>query len=232
MRVLERDERDDRPRPGRERPDRDQRVHRRGAMPCVQNGCPMEVEARPEHDRGRQRGGEPLPAVELERRHHREHHEWHGEHGSDQESRQQPPGLRIVGRNTRLEAGPVPGRLDGVDQVVHGGTALVVVDGRPLGRIVDRGLDALELVQRALDSHRARRAAHPLEGEPDPGGRRCEPFRHAVSIPQGGTFPPSGRAAQRDVQVTLARSRSRTRSPGGSCRRRPGSGPGRRGSPV
>ena len=64
------DERDDRPAPGGERPDRDERVHRRRAVARVQQRRTVERPAGPEDDRRPEREREPLPAVELERREH------------------------------------------------------------------------------------------------------------------------------------------------------------------
>ena len=73
--VVHDDECGDRPAPRRERSDRDERVHRHGAMTGVEERGTMEAEAGPEDDGRREHECDPLPAVELERRDHREHHE-------------------------------------------------------------------------------------------------------------------------------------------------------------
>ena len=62
---------DQRPAPGGQRAEGDQRVHRGGEMPRVHHRGAMETATRPEHDRRRERERDPLPAAELERRHHR-----------------------------------------------------------------------------------------------------------------------------------------------------------------
>ena len=76
--VVHDEQSDDRPAPGGERADRDERVHRRGAVAGVEERGAVEAEARPEDDGRREREREPLPAVELERRDHREHDERSG----------------------------------------------------------------------------------------------------------------------------------------------------------
>ncbi len=72
--VDEKDRRD-RPAPCGERADRDECVHRRGAVPRVHERRAVEVEACPEDDGRRQCEREPLPAAELHGRGHREHDE-------------------------------------------------------------------------------------------------------------------------------------------------------------
>ena len=72
VRVEPEEEHDGRPAERGQRPDRDERVHRRGAMPRVQRGRAVERPAGPEHDGSGERERDPLPAVEHERRHHRD----------------------------------------------------------------------------------------------------------------------------------------------------------------
>ena len=79
VRVLDGEQRGDRPRPGRERTERDQRVHGHRAVPDVPERRAMERPSGPEDDRRGQREGEPLPTVELQGREHRDRGEWHGE---------------------------------------------------------------------------------------------------------------------------------------------------------
>ena len=70
-----RDEDDDRPAPRGQRPDRDERVHRRRAVTRVRNAARWNGQP-PQSTTGvGERERDPLPAVELERRHHREQRE-------------------------------------------------------------------------------------------------------------------------------------------------------------
>ena len=78
-------EHDGRPRPRGERADRDQRVHRDRAMARVAECGAVERPAGPEHDRRRERERRPLPAFELERRHHRDQRQGDRERDSDYE---------------------------------------------------------------------------------------------------------------------------------------------------
>ena len=111
VRVVDDDERGDRPAPGRERADRDERVHRRRAVPRVQDGRAVEVEPGPEDDRRREREREPLPALELQRHHHREDDERRGERCRHDE----PPANRVRAIDGPLRLGRghgvVAGRL-------------------------------------------------------------------------------------------------------------------------
>ena len=79
---AEEDEGDDRPAPRGEHADRDEGVHRRGAVLQVLPGSTVERPRAPERDRRREQQGEPLPVLELERLEHREQ-----EHGERQRSR-------------------------------------------------------------------------------------------------------------------------------------------------
>ena len=167
VRVVDDDERGDRPAPGRERADRDERVHRGRAVPRVQDGSTVEVEPGPEDDRRREREREPLPALELQRHHHREDDERRREHGRHEK----PPanGVRAIDGLARLgrRHGVVAGRLDRAEQIGDGDALGIEANGRLLGRVVHRGVDPVELVELALDPVRARGARHPLEREID-----------------------------------------------------------------
>jgi hypothetical protein len=68
---------DDRPRPRRERPDRHERVHRRGAVLEVLPRRLVKRPRSPQDHRGGELKRDPLPEVELERRDHRDDH--HGD---------------------------------------------------------------------------------------------------------------------------------------------------------
>ena len=96
VRVVERDEPDHGPRPGGQGADRDQRVHRGGAVARVQGGRAVERPAGPPDDRRRERECEPLPPVELEWGSHREHGERRAQGGGDDESGAEPVGRRVV----------------------------------------------------------------------------------------------------------------------------------------
>ncbi len=127
----------------------------------------MEAEAGPEDDGRRERERDPLPAVELERRDHREQDERSRQRGRDHQPA--PHGARAIRRGTplRRERGLVPGGLDRADEIRNGHTAGVEANRRVLGRVVDRRLHPVELVQLPLDAVRAGGARHALEGEVD-----------------------------------------------------------------
>ena len=74
--------------------DRDQRVHRRRAVPEVDHGGAVERPGAPHHDRGGQHEGSPLPVRELQRRDHRQHHHRDGQRERDQ---QPPQRIRLPG---------------------------------------------------------------------------------------------------------------------------------------
>ena len=182
VRVDSGNENDRRPCPCSQGADGNQRVHRRGAVACVHERCVMECPAGPEHDRRRQSESNPLPAVELQRWHHREQHERSAQHDRDDEAelqRADPVGLGGVARKRRV----VAHGLDGRHEIVDADRARVVGHGRLIGGIVDRRLDAVELVQLPLDPRRTRGAGHALEVEAYPLrllGREC---RHDASYP-------------------------------------------------
>ena len=73
--AVEEEERDERPAPGRERADRDERVHAGRAVARAERGRPVEGPARDEDDGRRERGRDPLPARELQALGHREDEE-------------------------------------------------------------------------------------------------------------------------------------------------------------
>ena len=74
-----------RPAERRQRAERDQRVHRRGAVPQVGPGGLVERPGAPHHDRRGQGERQPLPVGELQRRDHRHRDHRHGQHGGDQQ---------------------------------------------------------------------------------------------------------------------------------------------------
>ena len=145
------------------------------AAPCFRfihaalwNGQP------PQMNNGRRKlEREPLPVVELQWLDHREQQHGQRQQCRDDESSPQRCG-RVVLRRRRLGLGErrvIAGRLDRGDQILGCDAQRVEVDGRVLGRIVDRRLDAVELVQPLLDPRRAGRAGHPLDRELEPLGQ-------------------------------------------------------------
>ncbi len=160
-----------RPRPGCERPDRDERVHRRGRVARVGDRGAVERPAGPEDDGGSEREGEPLPPVELECGDHREGGERRRQRRGDGESDPQRLRPLVGGLGACLEVRAVPGRLHHTDEVGDRRPARVVRDARLLGREVDGCLDAVEVVQRPLDPSRAAGACHSLDREADARAR-------------------------------------------------------------
>ena len=81
----------------------------------------------------------------------------------------EPAAERVVGVVVLLaglvRVRAVAGGGDGAAQLVHGHALRVEGDARALGREVDGRVDAVELVQLALDARGARRARHPVEIE-------------------------------------------------------------------
>ena len=84
-----------RPAPRGERADRDERVHGRRPVAQVGPGGAVEGPPAPEHDRGRELQGEPLPVVELEGRDHRE------QQHRQREQRPRRPAVAAAGRSGR-----------------------------------------------------------------------------------------------------------------------------------
>ena len=91
------EQRVERPQPGGERAERDQRVHRRGAVAEVRPRRAVERPAAPQDDRRGELEREPLPVVELERGDHRQQ-----QHGQ----REQRPRSRAGG--AAAPSGPAP----------------------------------------------------------------------------------------------------------------------------
>ena len=180
VRVVEDEERDNRPPPRGQRPDRDQRVHRRREVARVQRSGAMEPVPGPEDDGRREHERKPFPALELERRDHRERRQRNGQRDRDGEPHAQRARAILGSAASARRASVVAGRLDRPDEIRDRDAVGVVADGRLLGRVVDRRLDPFELVQLPLDTGRAGGAGHPLERELDPRFRRLGQ-RHATS---------------------------------------------------
>ena len=159
------EQRDERPAERRQHADRDQGVHRRAPVAQVHQRGAVERPGSPDDDRRRQGERQPLPAVRLQRRHHRQQHDRHAEQGRDQQALAQRVELGVAlvllgrGRLVGRHRGGVPGRGDGRQQLVGRDRGRVGHE-RPLGGVVDAGGDALELVELALDPVGARSAGH------------------------------------------------------------------------
>jgi hypothetical protein len=167
---VEEEERDDRPAPGGERAEGDQRVHRRGRMAEVLPRGDVKRPGPPEDDRRRELEREPLPVPELERRNHPHEQNRQRQHGRDDQPAAERS-RRIVlrgGSNLRLrQARGVADLLDGIDKRVGRHARGIELDGRLLRRVVHRRGDAFELVQLPLDARRARGACHALDRQID-----------------------------------------------------------------
>ncbi len=188
--ALAAGERDRRPAPRGDRPDRDERVHRRGAATCVDERGAVEVEAGPEHDRSRQGKCEPLPPREVQRREHCDEYEGRRERRGEAEP--STHGGDAVGALARIdgERRAVACRLDRAEKVVDAHPLGVEANGGSLGREVHGRVDAVELVEAALDPARAGRAGHPLKRQVDPLARvensRAGGVSHTLTIPPLG----------------------------------------------
>ncbi len=151
----------ERPAEGGEGADRDEGVHGGRRVPQVGPRGTVERQPAPHHDRGGEDERQPLPVLELQRRNHRHRDDGHGQHGRDEQAVAERPGgvgrlglVRVLGRGG--QRGRVAGRRDGGEQVV-GRHGLGERDARLLGGVVDARLDAVELVELALDAVGARR---------------------------------------------------------------------------
>ena len=159
-------------RPGGERADRDQRVHRRRAVArALQRGA-MERRARARGRPASRARTRPTPsprtaAAAPSRAATTGTVSTAATSKPPLEPRRTRPGRAasvLVSRCRRARA--VAGGLDRADEVVDADRR-IEAHRRLLGREVDRRLDAVEPVQPALDPGGARGARHPLEVEPE-----------------------------------------------------------------
>ncbi len=198
VRVDAADEHDRRPEVGSERAEGDQGVHRRGEMARALQAPRGGSRSAPEHDGCREDERDPLPARELKRRDHGERRKRCSQRDGDDEA---PPKNRrrlvVVVMRARVvnRMGVVPGALDRRHEVVDP-HRLVAVDRRLLGGEVDGRLDAVELVELALDPAHARGAGHPVEIEADLL-QGAGPSRVAVVTPPRTRLPRSQPEAPR-----------------------------------
>ena len=92
--------------------DGNQRVHRRGPVPEVRPGRPVEGQRAPHHHRRSQGQRQPLPPVELQHGHHGHRHHGHRERHTDAQALAQQGGL--VSRAGRSGGDPGCGQGRGV----------------------------------------------------------------------------------------------------------------------
>ena len=123
----------------------------------------MERPSRPEHDRSGQLESEPLPVVELEGGNHGNGQERDGQGGGSDQTSPEITDVMVLRCTldvtvTAVEGGRpgqpslVPGRLHSADEVTRADPRRVELDGGLLGCVVHGGLDAVELVELALDA--------------------------------------------------------------------------------
>ena len=165
-----------RPQVGGAHSHRDQCVHRRGTVAKVHQCGPMERPGAPDHDRACQRQAEPLPVVELQRRHHGQH-----DHRDRQDQRDEQPlpqrryfvhplcgtTLPPIGIGARVRSilrGVVAGRLHCRDRVSRHGPFGQFHLGLLRGE-VDRGTHTGHPVELLLDPCRTGGTGHSLDVE-------------------------------------------------------------------
>ena len=108
-----------RPQVCRAHADRDEGVHRGGAVAQVGPRRAVERQGAPDDDGGGQGEGQPLPVVELQRRDHRHQQHRHGQHRGDDEALAPGGGLLVLGA--------LRGVLDGAPWSPAGGAGRVAV---------------------------------------------------------------------------------------------------------
>ena len=176
------DEHDGRPRPGRERAQRDQRLHRGHSVAGAPQRRAVDAPPRVEDDGSREHERRPLPAGEMQPGHHAEERGRDRQHDRHREpAAQERLGLVVMVMAAVVPAAhphrlgrrrPVPAGLDGADQALDGHVGRAV-HRRLLGQVVHAGRDAGHAVQAALDPRRARRAMHPGDRQAPLGARVC-----------------------------------------------------------
>jgi len=130
----------------------------------------MEREACPQDDRGRQRKRNPLPAAELQRRHHRQQDQWNSQRYRSEQTgpqRANEVGLHI---GVRRKRGRVSGGLHRAQEIGQEHVIRVVRNRCKLSRVVDARRNALELVELLLHPRSARGAGHAADLELDAVG--------------------------------------------------------------
>ena len=226
---------DGRPQVGGQHADRDQGVHRRGAVPGVHRGGAVEGPRGPEHDGRRQHELDPGAVGQVDAGHHREHDDRHGEHGRDHG----PPLEVVLGGDLVVEVAVVlvvlvvlrcRRDLDDLGAVARGahraeqlldGDGLGEADGGLLGGEVHHGIHAVELSELLLDPGGARGAGHAGDGEVDlvhlVGGGAVGGLGHLSSSPGGRWRRWPRRPWRRRPRRTRGRRRRRSArcAPGG-----------------
>ena len=158
-RVAE-EERVERPAKGGGGAQRDERVHRGGAMlqvgprGAVEGRAADDVDERCEYQAG------PLPVLELEGRDHGEEHHGQRERRRDERALQDVGSLTLAGGVRRAyrrlplivhRKSPVAGAFDDVDEIGGGRRRWVIAYGGRFRGEVDRGFDVVELVELAFN---------------------------------------------------------------------------------
>jgi hypothetical protein len=161
-----------RPQPRGQRADRDQRVHRGGAVLEIGPRGLVERQRRPQHHGRDEVQRQPLEVVELQRRDHRQQQRRDGERGGEDQAAPQRGRLVLVGLRGLGQRRLVAGGLDRRHELLRARHARVELDPGLLGGVVHRRGDALELVEPALDAVRARGAGHARDRKLDTLDRR------------------------------------------------------------
>ena len=168
----------------------------------------VEADSGIEDDGRRKAEREPLPARELERRHHRQECDGHGQDDRGEEpSCQHAQGLVVmvlagVGVRRRRQSRSVSRRFHCADELLDRNVA-AGTHGRLFGGEVDGRADTVDLVQLLLDARGARSARHPLEVEPE-GALLGRSRRHRVARLDGFVAGLFDRRAQRRVVESAA----------------------------
>ncbi len=184
---------------GRSRAHGDERVHGRGPVTEVHPGSLVERPARPHHHRGGQHERRETPIVELQGGDHRHRDHRHRQHGRADQPLAQGAQLGVLGGFALLvrafagalrglrERGGVAGLLDLGDQGI--GVKVGAGNAGLLGRVVDAGVDAVELVQLLLDPVRARGAGHPADLQLDTGDTGASGLLSGHGLPLPHALP-------------------------------------------
>ena len=160
-------------------------------MPQVRPGDAMETLPAPEDDREAKSQRQPLPSVKLQGWNHREQHHRHGKNDGNDQSGANFRRVILGGNGRRRDTSPVASSLDHPDEVVD----LNRLGGEDMGlasRVVDGGLDPINLVELLGDAGGARCATHTCDVEVDGGRfRRVLQLRLRVGVSRGKHVFPS-----------------------------------------
>lgn len=157
------------PAEGGEDAQRDERVHRRRAVPRPSPGPLVEGPRAPAGDGCGEYEAQPLPVAELERGRHRQDKDGEGEERGHQEPlRDTGLGRRglpvLAGRGRRGETGGVPASFDGGDERVRAEVRRML-DMGGTGREIDGGVHTFQCAELLLDPAHAGRARHAADDQ-------------------------------------------------------------------